>query len=404
MIQAGTRVIKFGAFEGNATLQEIVIPDSVTVIEGAAFRNCTALQKVVLPANLKEINESVFEGCTSLSEIVLPDTVTLIKRHAFAGCSSLERMELPEKMFLVEPDAFQNAACEGKVVYKRCMRLHGNTMFSKKDRQKHIEIPEGVIALEKRCFKDYTDLETIKFPETLKFICFECFSGCTGLREIHLPEGICIEDKAFEGCTSLKTLDIPENSRVGEGAFQSCLNLTSLRLSHKANLGWTTFLYCASLAEVYAPEDADYFQTYRRLPETCRILNLDGKDISQKRFKISVWEGELPEETLPEIAKLQGVALGEQLDRCCILTEEVCETSSYGETDSKTSHVSRIRLKKYSDLESLLVKDGTIVGFIDLKHREYFLGQVCKSYSDIDSDGTGSTYTYSASRLTVPEK
>lgn len=380
MIKEGTKIIKYAEFENQKTLEEIIIPDSVKEIEGAAFRGCTALKRVVIP-----------------------DSVTLIRNYAFAGCTSLEHIELPENIFVVEPNAFQGAACEGKVTYKgACKRLFGNTLFTKKDHQTHIEIPEGVIRLEDNCFRDYTELETVTFPKSLKTIGTNCFMGCTNLKEVHFHEGMYIGWHSFEKCKSLRTIELPEKCKVGELTFGRCENLNSIRFPQEADINWSAFYDCPAIEKVYAPEDADYHQLFKRLPEACQILNLDGEEMSC--MKIQEWNGEVPEEALIEGEKLQGKSLEEQLDCCYIVETTSEESSSYGESDGEVTRVSKVPLKTAYDFDVLLVKDGTIVGFVNMKQEPKFLGQICKSYSAIDSDGPGSTYVSSVSYLRVIEK
>lgn len=41
--------VKAGAFDGNKTVEEIIVPDSVTEIDGGAFRGMTALTKLTIP-------------------------------------------------------------------------------------------------------------------------------------------------------------------------------------------------------------------------------------------------------------------------------------------------------------------------------------------------------------------
>lgn len=402
IIKEGTKRIRYGEFAGNNTLEEVVIPNSVMKIEGAAFRNCTTLKKVVLPEKLQELPQSIFEGCTSLSEIILPDSLTIIRNYAFADCSSLKDVELPEKIFVVEPRAFQNAACEGKIVYKgSCRRLHGNTLFTKNAHQTHIEIPEGVTVLDDECFKDYTELETVTFPKSLKIIGSSCFKGCSNLKEIRFHEGLKIGWYSFEKCISLRTIEISENCSVGQLAFWKCENLVSVRLPHKAELDWSAFFECNALEKVYAPEDANYYQLYKRLPDSCRILNLNGKEVLGMARNIREWDGEIPEEARTEIEKLKGMSLDEQLARCYVVTNEEEETCSYGEVERAVTHTSHVLLKKYHDFDVLLVKNGSIVGFVNLKKEVIFLGQICSAYSSVDNDGTGSTYSSSVSRVVI---
>ena len=41
--------IKAGAFDGNKTVKEIIVPNTVTEIDGGAFRGMTALEKLTIP-------------------------------------------------------------------------------------------------------------------------------------------------------------------------------------------------------------------------------------------------------------------------------------------------------------------------------------------------------------------
>ena len=71
------------------SLQQIVIPDSVTEIDYSAFKGCTSLQQIVIPDSVTEIGENAFNGCTSLQQIVIPDSVTKIGKNAFWRCISV---------------------------------------------------------------------------------------------------------------------------------------------------------------------------------------------------------------------------------------------------------------------------------------------------------------------------
>ena len=86
----------------------------VTGYEGAP-------EKIVVPENynnskVKCIKTNAFENCTSLKEIVIPDSVTIIEKYVFKGCSALESITLPfvgniyyddeEAMKFIEDDTF----------------------------------------------------------------------------------------------------------------------------------------------------------------------------------------------------------------------------------------------------------------------------------------------------------
>lgn len=68
---------------------DIIIPESVEIIEDGAFENIGYIKEVILE-NIKIIGNGAFENCQSLESITLFDNVTEIGRSAFESCSSLE--------------------------------------------------------------------------------------------------------------------------------------------------------------------------------------------------------------------------------------------------------------------------------------------------------------------------
>lgn len=80
------------------TIEELIIPNNVKVIEKNAFDSCTGLNKIVLPKSISIICEETFNGCTSLKEVVLSDGLEKIERLAFKDCISLEKIFIPESV------------------------------------------------------------------------------------------------------------------------------------------------------------------------------------------------------------------------------------------------------------------------------------------------------------------
>lgn len=85
-----------GAFKGNTTIEEVIIPESVTTIESedsrGTFQSCTKLKSIKLPSGLTKINAHTFNGCTGLTEIVIGKKVAKISKNAFNNCSSLRKV------------------------------------------------------------------------------------------------------------------------------------------------------------------------------------------------------------------------------------------------------------------------------------------------------------------------
>lgn len=79
------------AFRNCISLQEIVIPSSVTTMGTYVFYGCTSLTKVKFEDNIliTEIPLGTFYKCTSLQEITIPYSVNKISTYVFYGCTNL---------------------------------------------------------------------------------------------------------------------------------------------------------------------------------------------------------------------------------------------------------------------------------------------------------------------------
>ena len=95
------------AFE-ECKVKNVIIPDSVKVIEEGAFYNCKKLKSIILPSSLETIYPGTFYNCYSLKEIEIPNTVSEIGRHAFCNCKSLKTVSLSENLKRFQHEAFYN--------------------------------------------------------------------------------------------------------------------------------------------------------------------------------------------------------------------------------------------------------------------------------------------------------
>jgi hypothetical protein len=68
------------------SVENIVIPEGVEVIESSAFRDCKGLKKVALPSTLRRIERWAFVNCTGLATVECRGTVApKIDEDAFRG-------------------------------------------------------------------------------------------------------------------------------------------------------------------------------------------------------------------------------------------------------------------------------------------------------------------------------
>ena len=99
--------IGIGAFINCDSLQEIVLPEGLELIETQAFSCCRNLKIVILPDTLMEIKNHAFER-TSLLSITLPVNLRDLGNNAFAG-SKLIAMKSESPLFRIRELSIYNA-------------------------------------------------------------------------------------------------------------------------------------------------------------------------------------------------------------------------------------------------------------------------------------------------------
>ena len=100
----GVASIENYAFEGDPTLQSIVIPGGVTNIGLLAFDGCF-LTNVTLSDGLISIGESAFQQCP-LNSLIIPSSVTYIGPSAFYTCGNLTNLVIPASVTQIGAQAF----------------------------------------------------------------------------------------------------------------------------------------------------------------------------------------------------------------------------------------------------------------------------------------------------------
>lgn len=98
--------------------KEIVIEPPIKVIEEKAF-NEASVERVVLPDSLVEIKQYAFEMCLSLHEIIIPSSTRYIGDCAFWGC--LNRVIINSRDIKIGRDAFHSDKLSEIIVPRGCL-------------------------------------------------------------------------------------------------------------------------------------------------------------------------------------------------------------------------------------------------------------------------------------------
>jgi len=209
-IPEGTTEIKNGAFMNNASIKEIIIPDSVITIQPNAFENCTNLEKVTFGKNskLKTIFYNAFKGCSKLIDLELPESVEVIYNYAFENCTSLKTIYIPKNVKTILSQPFGGCTSLESIIVD-----NNNPYYNSKNSCNAI--------IETASNKLIAGCKNTIIPNDVQIIGYDAFRNCSTLESIVIPNSVSrIEDYAFMECSSLKSVTLPTNlSYLGEWAF-----------------------------------------------------------------------------------------------------------------------------------------------------------------------------------------
>lgn len=275
------------------TLEEVVLPSSISSIGNSAFYGCSNLPSISLPSDLESIGHGAFAGCSSLSSLNLPIGITSIGRSAFLGCSNISRVTLPSGLTSIGGSAFMNCTnleyvsipetlsqVESKV-FEGCEKLVSvgpvgggysieyawtgilpDNAFAENQNIQSAVISNGIHTVGNNAFYSCSGLSEVEFSNTVTHIGDYAFGLCA-IEEISLPKSLSSIGKyAFYICSSLSKVDMPSVlDQLDEGAFGACYSLQSIEIP----LGITqipqkAFWRCNSIKSVYIPASVTYIQ------------------------------------------------------------------------------------------------------------------------------------------------
>jgi len=249
-------LIEYFAFSNCISLTSIIIPNCVTSIWGSAFSNCISLTSIIIPNSVTSIGGSAFYGCTRLTNVTIGDSVTSIGSSAFYGCTGLTSIAIPNNITSISDYTFYG-----------CNRLTS------------IIIPNNVTHIRKSTFENCSRLTSVTIGNSVTSIGESAFSGCTKLTEIYSRNSVppitglnCFQNVNQATCK----LYVPKGSK---SAYQSAFewkefyniieegDITALNLINKDN------------AIVKSVANGIYIETKEQTPVS--VYSLHGKKVYQ---------------------------------------------------------------------------------------------------------------------------
>ena len=259
---------------------KVEMPDTITELGYGAFSSVShgfcfsSLERVELSKSLSKIEDSAFLDCEKLNDIEIPDNITVIGAGTFAGCENLN-IEIPDSVSKIGENAFGSLktvktvkigkivesldglddgalSCETLIIrdgVKKLIKCSGDFL--------NVEIPKSVNEIGNGCFYYNKRIESITIPEGVKKIGDNCFKYCENLQQINIPEGVNeIGNDCFYDCTNLQQINLPEElKKIGYSCFEDCENLQQINLPEGLEeIGSRAFYDTSSLSEIIIPE------------------------------------------------------------------------------------------------------------------------------------------------------
>lgn len=232
-----------GVFANESNIKTLVVGDSLMGIGNYAFYGCTGLESITLGNGLTEIGKYAFAECANMKDVGIDFTSRLqyISDYTFLNCRALTSFTLPASVKMIYDHAFEG-----------CTRLGSESLGGVLDLS---GAQEGLNV-------------------TLSQIGYSVFKGCTGLKEITLPESISnstdtVNLNNFEGCNSLTHIYVESPYTTFEGTdtytvdnFKSDVATT---FYFEANGTSATHTYTQANAIAFKYADRDCYEIIQRV-------------------------------------------------------------------------------------------------------------------------------------------
>lgn len=141
------KIKKIGNNFTNGNYVNLILPSSLVEIGFNFLRDCKTIKSIIIPETVITIGDSFMRESTVKEVIFRPGSNMLsIPKYFLSGTSKLEKVELPENIVYI------------------------NEFFMSWSGIKKIKIPDNVDIINKNCFSDTHDLETV---------IFDTFADCT---------------------------------------------------------------------------------------------------------------------------------------------------------------------------------------------------------------------------------
>lgn len=178
------------AFYQNSALTEYEIEEGITEIGEFSFAR-SGLTSVMIPEGVTKIGYGAFYHCDSLQEVVIPDSVTEIEPYAFDQTLWIKKMNTKTEPFLIVGDGIliSYAGTDSVVNIPKEVKQIGPGAFKEHMGITAVNIPDTVQVIAEEAFMDCRNLKTVNGGDNLIKIGDRAFMNCP-LSKVVIPESV----------------------------------------------------------------------------------------------------------------------------------------------------------------------------------------------------------------------
>ncbi len=261
VIPEGVTTIKTAAFSSCWKMQNITIPNSVKAIGISAFASCWELTSVTIPDGVTSIEGTLFSGCQKLTSVTIPNSVTSIGSGAFSLCSNLTNVTIPDSVVTIFSGAFQG--CDGLIQEENGISYVDNWAVGCTHSTNEVAFRTGTKGIARNALEGCSHLTSVSIPNSVIYVCFEAFKGCSGL--IEEEGGVYYVDRWVIDCDSyISAATLRADTKgIADSAFSLCYYLKDLVLSQNlVSIGDQAFYECSALTSIQLPAEMVYIAQY----------------------------------------------------------------------------------------------------------------------------------------------
>jgi hypothetical protein len=141
---------------------------------------------------VKKIAANAFEMCVSIREIIISDSVTVIDEYAFSGCELLTNVTLGANVSQVGFGVFYGTAyyLNPKNWQDGVLYLDNVLVEVKNSGVSEVNVREGTSVIADHAFSRSTELVYVNISDDVKYIGKYAFRWCDALESVTVPDGV----------------------------------------------------------------------------------------------------------------------------------------------------------------------------------------------------------------------